>query len=369
MGQSTQFILQPAIPGSSGHGEPRGEIRYAHQFMTATPQESTRNPVELKSSNINLVDGGTEQYNEHLGSNTVSGSSRIPVAEPFHPGGLSVAGSSRTKVSSTAGPTAPISTMGPLMEPVALLEISANRRVATSTRRNTRNGSSVDSDSPVIFGRNLRAFLNKFAIGQGPPLTFGSIDGSPTPIPSSPPSPVIKPGGDITYFRPATASTQKNPPQLPSKSAWARGPPQLPFKSGKQVARSPDRPPQLTSKLSWAQVARPPDRPPQQNRANPTPRPQSPAPSTPVSATNPTRFHANHARRPSSVAPSMSSSQTAVLATSIPSPIPKFDKKAIAKLFRGPSQPVPTPPPGASGLPPPPSTMWPLYYVRFAPFM
>jgi translation initiation factor 4G len=62
--------------------------------------------------------------------------------------------------------------------------------------------------------------------------------------------------------RSATASTPKNP--LPSKSAWARGPPQ-------------------------------------QNSANTTPRSQSPAPPTPVSATNPASFHATHSRRPSAL--------------------------------------------------------------------
>ena len=205
--------------------------------------------------------------------------------------------------------------------------------------------------------------------------------------------------------RSATASTPKNPPQLPSKSAWARGPPQ-------------------------------------QNSANSTPRSQSPALPTPVSSANPS-FHANHSRRPSALgqgvsikdgvsiprnavkqgissfhprlllpqiyvtkgspvtfgsiddapapissspasapavkpvegvksfgsvavqnggkdpaaksavtsrpaplsAPSTSSSsQQPAPPTSTPSPVPKFDKKSIAKLFQGPStQSVPPP--------------------------
>ncbi|KAI0002226.1 hypothetical protein BJV74DRAFT_42192 [Russula compacta] len=181
--------------------------------------------------------------------------------------------------------------------------------------------------------------------------------------------------------RSATASTPKNPPQLPSKSAWARGPPQ-------------------------------------QNSANSTPRSQSPALPTPVSSANPS-FHANHSRRPSALgqgvsikdgvsiprnavkqddapapissspasapavkpvegvksfgsvavqnggsdtaaksavtsrpaplsAPSTSSSsqsqQPAAPPASTPSPVPKFDKKSIAKLFQGPStQSVPPP--------------------------
>src|SRR6266404_1930518 len=64
--------------------------------------------------------------------------------------------------------------------------------------------------------------------------------------------------------RSATVSTPKNPPQLPSKSAWARGPPQ--------------------------------------NSATTTPsRSQSPAPPTPVSVTNPANFHATHSRRSSAL--------------------------------------------------------------------
>lgn len=62
--------------------------------------------------------------------------------------------------------------------------------------------------------------------------------------------------------RSATASTSKNPPQLPSKSAWARGPPL--------------------------------------NSTSNTPRSQSPAPPTPVS-TNPPSFHGTHSRRPSAL--------------------------------------------------------------------
>ena len=206
--------------------------------------------------------------------------------------------------------------------------------------------------------------------------------------------------------RSATVSTSKNPPQLPSKSAWARGPPQ--------------------------------------NSATTTPsRSQSPAPPTPVSVTNSSNFHAAHSRRssalgqgvsikdgvniprgavkqgisiylcsrplpqlvvlpgvtfgsiddasapissspasapavkpadgvksfgsvavqngvsdaaksavtnrppPLSSAASASSSHPAPPSTSAPSPAPapKFDRKSIAKLFQGPStQSVPTPP-------------------------
>ncbi|KAI0250910.1 hypothetical protein BJV78DRAFT_1282825 [Lactifluus subvellereus] len=191
--------------------------------------------------------------------------------------------------------------------------------------------------------------------------------------------------------RSATASTPKIPSQLPSKSAWARGPPQ-------------------------------------QNSATTTPRSQSPAPPTPVSATNPTSYHATHSRRPSALgqgvsikdgvgiprnavkqgsavtfgsiddalapissspasapavksaegvksfgsvafqngdsdaaksavtnrptqlssAPSTSSSQAAAAPASTPPPVPKFDKKSIAKLFQGPSTQSAPPPEAAS---------------------
>jgi hypothetical protein len=176
MGQSTQFIVQPDI--ACGHGDSRAEIRYAHQFMTATPQESTRNTVDLGSSAVD------QRHVEHLGSNMVTGSSRV--AEPSHPDELSVAGSGRARAAGYAGPTF---TMGPPMEPVAPVEMPANRRVVATTRRNKRNGSIVDCDSPVMVGRNLRAFLNKLAINQGSPVTFGSIDGPLAPIPSFRPYP------------------------------------------------------------------------------------------------------------------------------------------------------------------------------------
>jgi translation initiation factor 4G len=208
--------------------------------------------------------------------------------------------------------------------------------------------------------------------------------------------------------RSATASTPKNPPQLPTKSAWARGPPQ-------------------------------------QNSTSTTPRSQSPAPPTPVSG-NPATFHATHSRRPSalgqgvsikdgvgiprnavkqgmfhpilfpvpplnlrhlgspvtfgsiddamapissspaaapavkpadvvrsfgsvavhnggsdaaksavtsrpppvSATPASSSHAAVVPPPSAQSPVPKFDKKSIAKLFQGPSQSMSTPSPEAA---------------------
>jgi translation initiation factor 4G len=47
------------------------------------------------------------------------------------------------------------------MEPVAPLEMSANRWVATSTRR---NGPGVDSDSPEMVERKVKALLNKLTM-------------------------------------------------------------------------------------------------------------------------------------------------------------------------------------------------------------
>ncbi|KAH9955045.1 hypothetical protein BC827DRAFT_1239687 [Russula dissimulans] len=155
--------------------------------------------------------------------------------------------------------------------------------------------------------------------------------------------------------RSATASTPKNPSQLPPKSVWARGPPQ-------------------------------------QSSANTTPRSQSPAPPTPVSATNPAAFHATHSRRPSTLgqgvsvkdgvniprnavkqglpvtfgsiddAPApISSSPASAPAVKPVEGVKSFgslavqnggsdpaksaiDKKSIAKFFQGPSQSAVTPP-------------------------
>jgi len=60
------------------------------------------------------------------------------------------ADSSRTSLTGNAGPTMQVSTMGPPIEPVAPLEISANRWVVGSTRR---NGSGADTDSPEMVDR------------------------------------------------------------------------------------------------------------------------------------------------------------------------------------------------------------------------
>jgi MIF4G domain len=159
MGQSTNFIVQTAVAGPSGHSEPRAEISHAHQFMAATPQESPRNLVELEPSIVNLIDGATEQHIEHLSSNTASGPSRV--AEPSHPDELPIVGSSRTSVAGNAGPPTPISTMGTPIEPVAPLVMSANRWVATSTRH---NGSGVEGDAPEMVERKVKALVNKLSM-------------------------------------------------------------------------------------------------------------------------------------------------------------------------------------------------------------
>ena len=71
------------------------------------------------------------------------------------------ADSSRTNVTGNTGPTMPVSIMGPPMELVAPLEISANRWVAGSTRRNV---SGVDSDSPEMVDRKVKGLLNKLTM-------------------------------------------------------------------------------------------------------------------------------------------------------------------------------------------------------------
>jgi len=67
---------------------------------------------------------------------------------------------SRTSVPGNAGPIMPVSMMGP-MEHVVPLEISANRWVAGSTRR---NGSGVDTDSPEMVDRKVKGLLNKLTM-------------------------------------------------------------------------------------------------------------------------------------------------------------------------------------------------------------
>jgi translation initiation factor 4G len=71
------------------------------------------------------------------------------------------ADSSRTSVTGNAGRTMPVSIMGSPMEPVAPLKISANRWVASSTRRNVWG---VDTDSPKVVDRKVKALLNKLTM-------------------------------------------------------------------------------------------------------------------------------------------------------------------------------------------------------------
>jgi len=71
------------------------------------------------------------------------------------------ADSSRTSVPGNAGPSMPVSMMGPPMDHIAPLEISANRWVAGSTRR---SGSGVDTDSPEMVDRKVKGLLNKLTM-------------------------------------------------------------------------------------------------------------------------------------------------------------------------------------------------------------
>ena len=60
-----------------------------------------------------------------------------------------------------AGPSMPMSGMGPPLDPVAPLEVSANRWVAGSTRR---NGSGIDGESPEMVERKVKGLLNKLTM-------------------------------------------------------------------------------------------------------------------------------------------------------------------------------------------------------------
>jgi len=68
---------------------------------------------------------------------------------------------SHASVAGNAGPVTPVSAMGSHTEPVAPLEMSANRWVATST---CHNGAGVDPDSPDMVNRKVTALLNKLTI-------------------------------------------------------------------------------------------------------------------------------------------------------------------------------------------------------------
>jgi translation initiation factor 4G len=67
----------------------------------------------------------------------------------------------RGSVVGNAGPSMQISGMGPPLDPVAPLEVSVNRWVANSTRR---NGSGADGESPEIVERKVKGLLNKLTM-------------------------------------------------------------------------------------------------------------------------------------------------------------------------------------------------------------
>ena len=71
--------------------------------------------------------------------------------------GLSSGGS----VVGNAGPSMSVAAMGPPLDPVAPLELSANRWVAGSTRR---NGSGIDGESPEMVERKVKGLLNKLTM-------------------------------------------------------------------------------------------------------------------------------------------------------------------------------------------------------------
>jgi translation initiation factor 4G len=76
-------------------------------------------------------------------------------------------GSNGTSAVSNPGATSLISNMGPSIEPVAPLEVSANCRVAGST---PRGSSGQDGDSPEVVDHIVKALLNQLTMER-----FGSI--------------------------------------------------------------------------------------------------------------------------------------------------------------------------------------------------
>lgn len=69
--------------------------------------------------------------------------------------------SNRSSVVGNSGPTIPVSGMGPPLDPIAPLEVSANRWVAGSTRR---SGPGVDTESPEMVERKVKGLLNKLTM-------------------------------------------------------------------------------------------------------------------------------------------------------------------------------------------------------------
>lgn len=69
--------------------------------------------------------------------------------------------SNRSSVVGNSGPTIPVSAMGPPLDAIAPLEVSANRWVAGSTRR---SGPGVDSESPEMVERKVKGLLNKLTM-------------------------------------------------------------------------------------------------------------------------------------------------------------------------------------------------------------
>ena len=68
--------------------------------------------------------------------------------------------SNRSSVVGNSGPAIPVSAMGPPLEHIAPLEVSANRWVASSTRRSVP----VDSESPEVVERKVKGLLNKLTM-------------------------------------------------------------------------------------------------------------------------------------------------------------------------------------------------------------
>ena len=68
--------------------------------------------------------------------------------------------SNRSSVVGNSGPAIPASAMGPPLEHIAPLEVSANRWVASSTRRSVP----VDSESPEVVERKVKGLLNKLTM-------------------------------------------------------------------------------------------------------------------------------------------------------------------------------------------------------------
>jgi len=154
--QSASFglgFISPSMDKSAGSGFQTG------QFSTSVSKMSSEERFLAASAgrSVSVADDPLESHPPEMvctiGQN---GTHRTHVR-----GKRGATNSSHASAAGNAGSAAPVSAIGPPTEAVAPLEMSANRWVATSTRH---NGAGVDTDSPDMANRKVKALLNKLTM-------------------------------------------------------------------------------------------------------------------------------------------------------------------------------------------------------------